>query len=89
MPESGETELVNIARQHFPRGNIKRIKAIADKIVSFRDEAEKLRRRPPGTSEFLDAIQACEDLAIQVSDAEDAVWKKIENAILTKTAQAR
>ncbi len=89
LPEPGEAELVNIARQHFPKGDANRIKAIAGKIVGFRKEAENLRRRPPGTGEFLDAIQACEDLRIQVSDGKDSVWEKIENAILTKTAQLR
>lgn len=89
LSEPDETELITIAEQHFPQGNLERIKAIAGKIINFRKEVENLRRRPPGTGEFLDAIRACEELNIQVSDAEDSVWKKIESAILTKTAHRR
>jgi hypothetical protein len=74
--------------KHFPDGDRDRIGKIAVKLEGFRTRAEELRRRPPGTAEFLDAIRACEDLGIEVSDAEDSVWKKIENAVLVKDTRA-
>lgn len=87
LPEPGKNELVRIALEHDPNSNRARIEAIAEKILRFREEAKNLLRRPPGTGEFLDAIRACEKLAIDVSENPDSVWRKIENAILLKDTQ--
>ncbi len=84
LPDPKPDKLEEIARKHFPNGNQARIKAIAAKFPAFREEAELHNRRPPGISEFLDAINACEKCGIEVSDHEDSVWKKIENAVLVK-----
>ena len=95
LPEPDVDRLVGIAQQHFPEGDTGRIKKIAQKLEQFRTDAYTDRRRPPGTSEFLDAIRACEELGIDVDDAEKAkdekaeesVWSKIENAVLVKAAK--
>ncbi|MEI7867289.1 MAG: MoxR family ATPase [Candidatus Methylumidiphilus sp.] len=84
LPDPEPDKLVEIALKHFPKGNQPRIKAIADKFPDFRVEAKSQSRRPPGISEFLDAINACEQCGIEVSDKDDSVWKKIENAVLVK-----
>lgn len=82
-PENAD-KLVTIALKHYPKGNRKRIQALAELMLKFRKAADDEQRRPPGTSEFLDAVEACERLKIDVSDQSDSVWKKIENAILFK-----
>lgn len=88
LPDPDRDKLVQIARKHFPDGKVARIQKIAAKIEDFRAKANDLRRRPPGTAEFLDAIHACEELNIEVSDGPDSVWKKIESAVLVKDTRA-
>ena len=82
IPDPEPNEMEKIALKHFPKGDKTRIKAIAARFPAFRNEAESSNRRPPGISEFLDAIRACENCGIEVSEKEDSVWKKIENAVL-------
>lgn len=88
LDDPDRDKLVEIALKHFPNGDKDRINTLATKMDAFRSRARELRRRPPGTAEFLDAIRACEELNIEVSDAEDSVWKKIENAVLVKDTPA-
>ncbi|MDS4014381.1 MAG: MoxR family ATPase [Candidatus Accumulibacter sp.] len=57
------------------------VAAVADKILALRDELKDSGRRPPGTSEFLDAVLTCHWLAIGV-DSE--VWQEVEQATLRK-----
>ena len=84
IPNPDEDELVKIARHHYPEGDADRIRAVARIVHQFRDPARKLQRRPPGTAELLDAVAACEELGIQVSDDPASVWSHIERAVLTK-----
>lgn len=84
LEEPDAAGLAAIARQHHPEADAARIKAIADRIVNFRAEAARLARRPPGTSEFLDAIRACESLDIAVDDTPGSTWSQIERAVLLK-----
>ncbi|MGH8581651.1 MAG: AAA family ATPase [Gammaproteobacteria bacterium] len=88
LPDPDADKLVEIALKHFPDGNRARIEALAVRMSAFRDKARDRRRRPPGTAEFLDAIHACEKLKIEVSDDEESVWKRIENAVLFKDTRA-
>ncbi len=88
LPDPDVEKLVRIGLKHFPDGDEERVKKIAGKLYGFRAKADELNRRRPGTAEFLDAVRACEDLDIQVSDAEDSVWTKIENAVLVKDTRA-
>lgn len=86
LPDPDADKLVTIALKHFPKGNRKRIQAIAELMLKFREERRDQPLRAPGTSEFLDAVEACETLPIEVSDLPDSVWKKIERAVLLKTS---
>lgn len=88
LPIPSGQKLVDIALKHFPKGNKKRIEVLAAKMEQASKQAGEEGRRAPGTSEFLDAIRACEELGIDVSDDENSVWKKIENAVLVKTTKA-
>jgi MoxR-like ATPase len=81
-----QDQLVQIAKHHFP--DLKNIKsfskltnAVAKKTIELQQEAKKLNRRPPSTSEFLDALKTCKKLNINV---EHANWQLIEQSILVK-----
>lgn len=80
--------LVAIAKQHFPDAKKPRVEAIAAKVENFRKELEEAGQRPPGTSEFLDAVRACEKLDVQVADSAAGIWPHIEQAVLLKAHQA-
>lgn len=88
LPDPDADKLVGIGLRHFPVADEDRIHKIAARLEGFRTRADELRRRPPGTAEFLDAVRACEDLDIDVSDAADTVWTKVENAVLVKDTRA-
>ncbi|RLJ18340.1 ATPase [bacterium endosymbiont of Escarpia laminata] len=84
LEEPKKRDLIRIARKHYPNADEARITAIAEKMETFRGEAKKSFRRPPSTSEFLDAVRVCEDLEIAIDDSKDSVWKKVENSVLLK-----
>lgn len=86
LDEPNAARLVEIALQHMPDANRRRVETLADKIVAFRSSARVSGRRPPGTSEFLDAVRACEDLKIQV-DVDNPVWQQVERAVLLKPGE--
>lgn len=79
--------LVAIAKQHFPNAKENRVKTIAAKLEVFRLQLEEAGRRPPGTSEFLDAVRACEALDVDVADGGQGIWAHIEQAVLLKAQQ--
>jgi MoxR-like ATPase len=79
-------KLVNIAEHHFPKPKdadifSKLTRAVADKTISLQEQANSLNRRPPSTSEFLDALKTCDKLNI---DVEHEAWQLIEQSILIK-----
>lgn len=78
-----EQKLIEIANHHYPNANAERVKAVAAKIMKFREAAELQSWRAPSTSEFLDAVNACEDLDIDI-DEQNSVWQQIEKTILVK-----
>ncbi|NOY71936.1 MAG: MoxR family ATPase [Gammaproteobacteria bacterium] len=78
-----EQKLIEIANHHYPTADPVRVQALAAKIIEFRDVAKLQSWRAPSTSEFLDAVNACEDLDIDPSDQND-VWQQIEKTILIK-----
>lgn len=84
LPDPEPAKLVDIALKHYPKGNRKRIQALADLMPGYRQTAKDQQRRSPGASEFLDAVEACERLKINYSDLPDSLWKKIEMAVLLK-----
>ncbi|HRF74735.1 MAG TPA: MoxR family ATPase [Accumulibacter sp.] len=77
--------LLAIAHAHHPEADPTRVEAIVGKIMSIREMPPEVGRRHPGTSEFLDAIQACEELKIAVAD-DNPLWRQIESAVLVKPA---
>jgi MoxR-like ATPase len=93
LPDPGRDDLIAIGHQHYPPGDSerkrKRIEAIADLIERFRRPAEDGRLRLPGTAEFLDAIQACDELDIDIDDAKTSVWRQLERAVLDKDGSLR
>jgi MoxR-like ATPase len=58
---------------------------VADRIMDLRQAAMTAGQRPPGTSEFLDAVEACRQLTVDgASEAFDAItraaaWKQPES----------
>ncbi|MEN9502257.1 MAG: hypothetical protein RI964_1542 [Pseudomonadota bacterium] len=58
--------------------------AVADKFAGLVVDAKNTDRRPPGTSEYLDAVRACLELGI-TPDSE--VWEQVEQATLRKQAK--
>lgn len=58
--------------------------AVADKFAYVLTTAKNTDRRPPGTSEYLDAVRACLELGI-TPDSE--VWNQVEQATLRKQAK--
>ncbi|SKA75881.1 MoxR-like ATPase [Thiothrix eikelboomii] len=58
--------------------------AVADKFAGLVVDAKNTDRRPPGTSEYLDAVRACLELGI-TPDSE--VWGQVEQATLRKQAK--
>ncbi len=86
LDEPNAERLVEIALRHIPDANRPRVETLADTIVAFRNKARESGRRPPGTSEFLDAVRACEKLQIQV-DAESVLWQQVERAVLLKPGE--
>ena len=89
IDDPDEDALVEIALKHFPEGDPDRMRALARLLLGFRDKAEGLRVRPPGTAELLDAVQACEALKVPVSTAPGSVWSHLERAILAKDRSLR
>ncbi len=85
IDEPTEEELVNIAAHHYPKATIGNVKEIARMMIEFRDKAANQGIRPPGTSEFLDAVEACERLGVTVGDA---IWPHVESAVLLKNIDA-
>lgn len=80
--------LRTIALDHFPdlRGDESQIEAIARRLIHFQKRAGELQRRLPGTAELLDAVRACKELGINVSDKPDSVWAQLERAVIAKDA---
>jgi len=76
--------LVSIAKQHFNDdypNNSTLYQLIAEKFEKLAEESCEQASRPPGTSEFLDAVKACLELKIT---PEDTMWKHIECAAMRK-----
>ena len=89
IDDPGENDLVDIALKHFPTGDADRMRALAKLLLDFREKAQDLRVRPPGTAELLDAVQACEELKVPVSTEPDSVWSHLQRAILAKDPSLR
>lgn len=82
-------KLTTIAHYHFPdtannedeKGFSNLVQIVAEKIVAMREEATNQNRRPPSTSEFLDALRAGQSLRI---GTDNEIWQHIEQSTLIK-----
>lgn len=83
LKEPDEEQLVGIAAKHFKRGSKVLHREVAKRVLELREKAVKLDRRPPSTSEYLDAIRACTALKVK-PDAGNTVWQQISRATLAK-----
>lgn len=81
--EPDRASLIAIARVHYPNADPSRVDAIVGRIIAIRDKPSEAGRRHPSTSEFLDAIRACEELKVAVAD-DNPLWRQIESAVLIK-----
>jgi MoxR-like ATPase len=76
--------MVSIAAHHFPKQSKTHaalFATVADRFLRVQDDAVQLEHRPPGTSEFLDAVRACIELN---KTPEHPIWQQIELATLKK-----
>lgn len=81
--------LQRIANFHFQAGEDSQkqvvFAVVAEKFAELVEAAKNIGRRPPGTSEYLDAVRACLELDI-MPDSE--IWAQIELATLRKQPKA-
>lgn len=79
--------LQHIADFHFKEASASNqavFAAVANKFADLVAAAKDTGRRPPGTSEYLDAVRACLELGI-TPDCE--VWEQVEQATLRKQSK--
>jgi MoxR-like ATPase len=81
LPAPTEAFFTLIADKRFG-ANAARHTTIAAEVIRARAEAKKSGLRMPSTAEFLDAVQACEDLGIETATA---AWKEITGSVLIKS----
>jgi MoxR-like ATPase len=86
LTDPDETQLLTIAKHHYPKVAQKLRSDIANKLIEQRDTAKELDLRPPSTSEYLDAIEACRKLKIKPDSDE---WKLLAQATFVKQDDER
>jgi MoxR-like ATPase len=99
IPDPDSVQLAEIAKRHLPEVEQSLIANIAELFTKIRNQAKSMQRRPSGTSEFLDAVQAASRLndidkdeikgALEEgenrTDANrESFWKILESAVLNK-----
>ncbi len=84
IPDPEKSQLEEIANHHHPEIDLELIKDIAGLFVKIRNQAISMQRRPSGTSEFLDAVNAAANLKIEIEEDEESFWKILESAVLNK-----
>ena len=86
LTDPDEAQLLTIAKHHYPKVAQKLRSDIAIKLIEQRDAAKELDLRPPSTSEYLDAIEACRELKIKPDSDE---WKLLAQATFVKEDDER
>jgi len=81
LSEPSEAQLVKISDYHYPKVSKILRRNIATKIREQSENAKELDLRPPSTSEYLDAIEACKTLKIKTSSPE---WEHLAQAAFIK-----
>ena len=82
LGEPKRDTLLAIGNAHFGDECRTLIEVLADKLIKIHEASSTSGRRPPGTSEFLDTIRACEELQVEVTDRD--LWGQIIRAVLMK-----
>ena len=88
LPDPDAAQLTNIAKAHFPapwdNGTEEMFKAVAEKLVDLRRQAESRGVRVPSTAEYLDTLRAMKELKISISSDPNSEWALIERLLLLK-----
>jgi MoxR-like ATPase len=74
--------LVGIANRRYGEEGSKVHAKVAGEVEQLRSKAKAKDIRPPGTSEYLDALRICQDLRI---DDENPVWSDVAQSVLWKS----
>jgi len=86
LTDPDRAQLLHIAHHHYPRGQKKLHSDVADKLIEQRTAAREQDLRPPSTSEYLDAIEACRKLKIQPGSDQ---WALLAQATFVKEDNER
>jgi MoxR-like ATPase len=91
LPKPTEGWLVDIARRRFGSGGgavpDDFYQRLAAEVMRLRDEAEERGRRPPSTSEFVDAVACCRELLANTQlDEDPGELAALLDVVLTKKA---
>lgn len=81
LPDPTRDWLVAIADQRFPGQDGDLHGAVAEIVMNLQEAAKQRSLRPPSTAEFLDALEACNELSIRVGST---AWERIRQTILWK-----
>jgi MoxR-like ATPase len=81
LGDPNEERLKDIAAHHYPKLDRGLFGAVATKVIEQQKAAKDSGQRPPSTSEYLDALRACQRLGI---DPEHALWERVSLATLAK-----
>ena len=84
-PEKEVDWLVDIARRRDATVDEALAREIAREVAKLRQHARSESLRPPGTAEYLDALEACRALNVRMGTP---TWKLIEQNVLWKRERA-
>jgi len=85
LGDPDEGRLKDIAAHHYPKLDRKLFGAVAAKVIEHQKAAKDSGQRPPSTSEYLDALRACDRLGI---DPDHPLWERISLTTLSKDSGA-
>lgn len=86
LPDPEPETLVQIAERHLEttdKAEKRLLSKLAGIFKTISGEAEDRQKRPPGTSEYLDAVKACKQLGI-FPDEKNEIWQQIARSTLRK-----
>jgi MoxR-like ATPase len=86
LPAPTEKFFATIADKRYGTDGSRKHRVIAAQVMKAREEARKRGLRMPSTAEFLDAVQACVDLDVEVgAQPTSDAWKAITGSVLLKS----
>lgn len=81
LGDPSEDRLKDIATHHYPNLDRDLLGAVATKVIEHQRTARDAGQRPPSTSEYLDALRACDELGIHPAHP---LWERVSRATLAK-----